>query len=188
MCQHHKVAVLWLSIVLALAAPVSAAAPKASQPSAEPALITLQVQATPDGTIRIVATVLDARKAPVPGTPVAFKARTTFGWLDLAEVPTDAKGSAQVTTSSTFRPVEIAAEAGEGDAVVRSAKWLGGSRPVEMTVRPGRDALSRLSPQPGFISPYPVPIQVIFLVIILGGIWTTFGYLVSLLLKIRRVG
>ena len=53
-------------------------------------------------------------------------------------------------------------------------------------IRPGRDALSRLSPQPGFISPYLVPLQVALLGLILGGIWTTYGYVVWLLLRIRQ--
>lgn len=45
--------------------------------------------------------------------------------------------------------------------------------------------LRDLSPQPGFISPYPVPLQVVLLAVILGGIWTTYGYIVWLLSRIR---
>ncbi len=51
--------------------------------------------------------------------------------------------------------------------------------------RPGRDVLRSLTPQPEFISQYPVP-QLLTLGMILGGIWTTYTYLVLLLARIRR--
>lgn len=56
---------------------------------------------------------------------------------------------------------------------------------VEPRVRPGREVLSALSPQPGFISPYLVPTQVMLLALVLGGIWTTYGYVAWLLSRIR---
>lgn len=79
----------------------------------------------------------------------------------------------------------VAAEAVEGKEV-RAALQLGERVAVGASVRPGRNLLRRLSPQPGFISPYPVPLQVALLGLILGGIWTTYGYVVWLLLQIRR--
>ncbi|MDR7519901.1 MAG: hypothetical protein QN123_10085 [Armatimonadota bacterium] len=56
---------------------------------------------------------------------------------------------------------------------------------LDPAIRPGRYVLRDLSPQPGFISPYPVPLQVVLLAVILGGIWTTYGYIVWLLSRIR---
>jgi hypothetical protein len=78
---------------------------------------------------------------------------------------------------------------------------------VALTAQPGRDGTVRVlatvadgrgSPvagapvtfkirQPGFISPYPVPLQVVLFGVVLGGIWTTYAYVVwTLLVRIRR--
>ncbi len=147
--------------------------------------MTLTVQTLPAGTVRVTATVTDARGAPVPEVSVIVRAKTTFGWLKLTERSTDPRGqiSADVPASSRFE--EIVAEAGDANTV-QAAVRLEQGQPAVPAVRPGYDRLARLSPQPGFISPYPVPLQVLLLGIILGGIWATYGYLVSLLVQIRR--
>jgi hypothetical protein len=85
--------------------------------------------------------------------------------------------------SSRFE--EIVAEAGDAETVQAAVRLVQGQS-VPPIVRPGYDVLVRLSPQPGFISPYPVPPQVFLLTVILGGIWATYGYVVSLLAQIRR--
>lgn len=59
-----------------------------------------------------------------------------------------------------------------------------GGRRVPAT-RPGRDVLRSLSPQPEFISQHLGP-QLLILGMMLGGIWTTYTYLVLLLARIRR--
>ncbi len=166
----------WLCIALGLSAQPARAA--------EPAKVTVRVATAPDGTLQIMAIVVDAKGAVVAGTPVVLNVRTTFGWLPVAKATTDAGGRVQVTLPPSLRAGEITAEAGE-DAQVSTSIRLGNGILREPTVRPGRDPLSTLSPQPGFISPYPVPIQVAFLGVILGGIWTAYGYVVWLLSRIR---
>lgn len=151
--------------------------------AAEPVTIALAVQTTSTGAIELMASVLDDQRAPVAQAAVSFKVRTAFGWLPLAEVSTDQAGRAQVTLPEVG-PTEIVAETGERETI-RASIRLGERKPVEPAVRPDRSSLSRLSPQPGLISPYPVPVQVLFLALILGGIWATYGYLVSLLVRIR---
>lgn len=171
---------LWGIFVIALAVTPAWGA------AAEPARVLLQAQAAPNGTVRVTATVVDARGAAVAEVPVVIKARTTFGWLTLLEAPTRKDGTVQVTLAPGAVPAEIAVEAGE-DGTVRAAVLLGRKETVPPRIRPGRDVLRGLSPQPGFISPYPVPLQVALVGAILGGIWTTYGYVVWLLLRIRRV-
>ena len=168
---------LWLAAALAVL-PAHAA---------EPARVTVQADAGPGGTLRVTAVVLDARGTPVPEARVAVKVRTTFGWLPAEQASTDAAGRAQVDLPATVRPEELSVEAGD-EGLVRATLRLSQARRVAPRVRPGREALSDLSPQPGFISPYPVPMHVALLVVVLGGIWTTYAYMVWLLLRIRRSG
>jgi len=164
---------------------VALAAMPARVEGAEPARVLLRAQAASDGTVRVTAIVVDARGAPVAEVPLIFKARTTFGWLTLLETSTGKDGTARTTLAAGTTPGEIAVEAGE-DGTVRAAILVGERKAAPLRIRPGRDVLRGLSPQPGFISPYPVPLQVTLFGIILGGIWTTYGYVVWLLGRIRQ--
>lgn len=150
----------------------------------EPAKVTVEIQREQDGRFRATAVVVDAAGGPAADVPVVLKARTTFGWLTLADATTDASGRARVLLPRAPRTGEIAAEAGD-DGQVRATIRLGEARITEPAQRPGREALSALSPQPGLISPYPVPLQVALLGLILGGIWATYGYVAWLLSRIR---
>ncbi len=169
-------------LLLACAAAVLLAAPPAQ--GAEPARVVLQTRTMPDGTIRLTATVVDGRGDPVAESPVIFKARTTFGWLTLAETVSGKDGTAQVTLPAA-RAGEVTVEVGE-EGTVRAAVLIGAPIPPRPRIRPGRDVLRGLSPQPGFISPYPVTLQVGLFGGVLAGVWITYGYVVWLLLRIRR--
>lgn len=84
-----------------------------------------------------------------------------------------------------IRGGEISAETGEEETI--RATILAREVPAFVPqIRPGHERLRSLSPQPGFISPYPVPLQLTLFGLVLGGIWTTYGYVVWLLLRIRR--
>lgn len=165
-----------LMAALALASPTVAAGP---------ARVALAVHALPVGGAHVTATVTDAGGSPVESVAVTLRVKTTFGWLTVAEGRTDLRGQIHVVLPASSRFEEIAAEAGDGETVQTAVRLVQG-QPVAPIVRPGYDALVRLSPQPGFISPYPVPLQVLLLTVILGGIWATYGYVVSLLAQIRR--
>lgn len=168
--------------LLALTTAILLAAP--SVEGAEPARVVLQAATTPDGRTRLTATVTDGRGAPVAGTPVTFKMRTTFGWLTLLETSTAKDGIAR-TALGPGAAAEIAVQAGE-DGEIRAALLVGEEKAAPPRTRPGYDVLRGLSPQPGFISPYPVPLQVALFGGILAGVWTTYGWVVWLLLRIRR--
>ncbi|MDQ7842280.1 MAG: Ig-like domain-containing protein [Armatimonadota bacterium] len=151
---------------------------------AEPARISLLKEVRADGSTRVVATVQDDAGAPAGGTAVTFLARTAFGWLELAEVEADAAGTASVTLNDPPRYTEVRAVAGES-ATLQAGLQLLSPRVRDPQRRPGLDVLRGMSPQPGFISPYP-PVQILVVAVLLGGIWTTYAYLVALLMGIRR--
>lgn len=173
MRRLHSVLTLWLVIALVLAISSVHAA----------AALRLTAQRSPGGTV-LAATVTDAGGSPVAGAAVTFKVRTTFGWLVVGETATDSAGRAAVTLPPASRPTEAAVEVEQESGLLRAAILLERAALSEPAIRPGRDVLRQLSPQPGLISPYPVP-QMVFLGLIVGGVWLTYAYVVSLLVKIR---
>jgi len=150
----------------------------------EPARLLLQAETAADGTIRATAVVTDQQGAPVADAAVTFKVRTTFGWLTVAEVTTDRRGRAEATLS-TAAAGELSAETGD-ETVVRATMLIAERRSAALRLRPGREVLNGLSPQPGFISPYLVPLQIAIVGLILAGVWSTYGYVVWLLHRIRQ--
>jgi len=153
----------------------------------EPARVTLRLEAGPDGAQWITARVTDAEGAPVPEASVVFKLRTAFGWLTLEERTTDASGQARTRLPAGTRATEIRAESGDVEGVGATLS-VGAPAPESPRVRPGRDVLRALSPQPAFISPRPAPELVALLALVLGGIWATYGYVAWLLWQIRSSG
>jgi hypothetical protein len=104
--------------------------------------------------------------------------------MRLAEEDTGAAGTASFTLGASVRYTEVQARAGD-TAALRAGLLLAQAEERDPVRRPGLDVLRGLSPQPGFISPYP-PVQILFVAALLGGIWTTYAYLVSLLVRIKR--
>lgn len=156
-----------------------------SAAAGEPSLVNVIATPQTNGTTLVTTTITDAGGAPVPDVAVTMRAKTRFGWLVLADRTTDQAGRVLVTLPPSSRYGELAVEAGD-EGNLRAAIRLNPPTSREPAVRPGRDIISRLSPQPGFLSPYPHPLQVGLLGLILGGIWITYAYIVALLVKIRR--
>ncbi len=152
----------------------------------KPAKVLLQVTRGPGSGFRAEARVLDAAGEPVPGTSVGFKVRTTFGWLSLGTFKTDGQGVAWAELPGTAPPWGVRVEAGDEPQV--ATELQAGGRPPGPRVRPGREVLRALSPQPGVISPYLLPEQVAVLGILLGGIWATYGYVGWRLWRMRARG
>lgn len=155
--------------------------------AAEAAQLTLAVQNQPDGTVLLTARVTDAKGVPVKGTAVTFRVKTTFGWLVVGEIPIDATGRARTVLSQVPRFGQVTAEAEAGEKTLTAAQALTPLSVPPPHIRPGTETLRELSPQPGLISPRPVPLEVVFLVIVLGGVWSTYTYVVSTLLRMGRV-
>jgi hypothetical protein len=153
----------------------------------QPARVLLRSLTSSDGRVQLTATVLDGSGAPVADVPVTFRTRTAFGWLTLAETATGQDGTAAVSVPPSPLAREVRVEAGE-EGTLRATVSLGAPRASPPRIRPGRTLLRALSPQPGFTSPYPVPAQVLLVGGVLAGIWSTYGYVIWLLLRIRREG
>lgn len=177
MRRHRSLGILLMLLAIPTLAITAAAG--------EPSRVNLIARPQTDGTTLVAVTITDAGGGPVPDVAVSMRAKTTFGWLALADRTTDQAGRVQIILPPSSPYGEIAVEAGD-EGTLRAAIRLNPPASREPAVRPGRDIISRLSPQPGFISPYPQPMQVLFLGLILGGIWTTYGYLALLLVRIRR--
>ncbi len=173
--RRRRDVLLFVLLLLAIGAVPAAAAP---------AKISLVREADDDGATRFVATVTDAAGAAVKNTAVSFSVRTAFGWLRVAEMNTDAGGKAVLQLDPTMRYAELLAQS-EEEPDVRAGLRLAQVERPEPIRRPGPGVLRALSPQPGFVSPYP-PVQILFVAVLLGGIWTTYAYLVLLLARIRR--
>lgn len=150
----------------------------------EPAKIVLAEETRSDGSWALAATVSDGAGEPVEGVAVTFAAPTAFGSLRLAEIDTDAAGIASLSLPAVppYREVQASADAGTPLAARLRLDRPPAPGPAR---RPGPEILRAMSPQPGLLSPYP-PVQILFVVVLLGAIWTTYAYLVSLLLGIRR--
>lgn len=179
MCPHRRrAAIVLIALVTILAFSAGAAT------AAESVRLSLSREPNDDGSARIVAAVADASGKPVAGESVTFRVKTAFGWLTVAEVETGPDGRAAIVLPAEPRYAEVQGQAGGGDA--RAGLRLSEIASTQPAVRPGRGVLRGLSPQPGFISPYPPP-QILFVAGLLGGIWITYGYLMWLLIRLRRV-
>lgn len=182
MRQRPSRAILAPVVVALLAMLVLALVPVAG--AGEPARISLSREPDPSGAVRLLARVTDSAGGAVEGTAVTVLGRTAFGWLMLGEAETDARGTAAFTLPPGQAIAEVTAQAGEDQNIRAVLALIPGERGIPAK-RPGRDVLRTLSPQPGFISPYPPP-QLLILGVILGGIWLTYGFLVLHLVRIRR--
>lgn len=143
--------------------------------------LSLRVESGAAGTA-VVAVLTDESGAPQEGVSVEFRARTAFGWLPLGEATTDASGRAALVLPAgrTYPEVEVQI----ADPPLRAVVSLVRRPPERPAVRPGRGVLETLSPQPGLISPYPVP-PLTLLAVLVGAIWATYGYILVLLARIR---
>lgn len=153
----------------------------------EAARITLTLTSGADGAPWVTALVTDAEGTPVPEASVLFRLRTAFGWLTLEEQSTDASGQARIRLPARVWATEIRAESGDVEGVGATLS-VGTLAPGSPRVRPNRDVLRALSPQPALISPGPPPQLVALLALVLGGIWATYGYVAWLLWRIRSSG
>lgn len=154
----------------------------AAEAGEQPARVSLEARRE-GGLLRIVAVVVDQAGAGVADVPVQFRLRTTFGWLWLGEAKTNPGARAELVVPSSPRVTELRAEAGEEGGVGATLRL--DVEPPPPRVRPGRDILRTLSPQPGLISPHLLPEQVAVLGILLSGIWATYAVVGWLLLRIR---
>lgn len=144
--------------------------------------LTLKVtlKETAEGVIaEAVAT--DSMGRAVKDLPLLFYRRTTFGRLRLGPVKTDQAGVASVTVTATpGQKVEVTAVFPGDNTFARSE----GSASLDLP--PAPEPVKR--PPGGLITPYPNPIHVLLLTLIVGGVWLTYGTIAYTLIRIKRAG
>lgn len=125
-------------------------------------------------------TLVDARGDPISGVPVTFTLHTSVGGeLELGSPITTEDGTAVLNISTT-----------PGQALQVSAAFEGGSGygfseySAEITM-PGEPVTNPIGP---LSSPTPPPVLALILLIVLGGIWITYGSVVYQVFRIRSGG
>lgn len=150
------------------------------------ATLSLSAEPVPDG-IEATATVTDPQGRAVSGAEIVFLRRTTFGWLEVARMTTGADGTVRAVLGLPRGAVhEIKAIAEGEDYTVQRVLRLDPSVEGGPRIRPGEVALEALSPQPGFISPYPPARLLVTLLPVLLGVWITYTVVAYQLYGIAR--
>ncbi len=146
--------------------------------------LTLAIDPAVDG-LRVVATLREPRGRPMAGQEVSFARRTAFGWVALATVTTDATGTAAMTIPETRKTLQLRADVEGTEALgpaTATARWQAAAAPVQPE-RPGAGALRVFTDQAELISPNPPPLLLLFLGLILGGVWGTYVYVLYELIR-----
>ncbi len=173
------VAAAVLLVILATAPAVAASGPA---PSAPAAVDPTSIQAvTPSALVAgiettLVASIRDtATSQPVGGANLSFTEKTTFGWLLLGNVTTNALGEGGVR----FAPV-----ANGTYSIVVSYAGDGSYAPSNTTL--SLTVLAAYTPPPPAVPADRLIVLVI--VAVIGGVWATYGFIGYLILGIRGAG
>lgn len=154
-------------------APTTVPAPN---PVAEPKLaIALDLNPSTAGVVIVRATVRNPEGQPVYDVPVAFDLVTSLGGrLEVGATKTDTLGHALIEyTAGEGRSITLEATAGQGAQAVTTSATTTTSGIIDWTPAP-------------LISPNPPLAEIAVLVVILGGVWLTYGYIGRQLIGIAR--
>jgi mono/diheme cytochrome c family protein len=182
-------------------------APAASAPAqnatAEPATnsvlaqtkLTVAQSTNAEGDTILGATLKDNDGTPVSGAVIAFSRAATFGTVDLGTAKTDANGIAALVLH------EVPDSAREVMAAFKGDKNLGASA-IKIVLEPPTVATSggnfkvsgtRLSvdepllpPEGNLITPNPPLVPTVILALVVGCVWTTYGYVMYQVYRIWR--
>mgnify|MGYP001051711087 CR=1 FL=1 len=137
-----------------------------------------EAQARGEQDLEATAQLNDAAGEPLRGVEIQFIRRTTFGALLVDTQKTDFAGSA-----STILP------AYPGQAVQVTAKFAGitglaPSQDVESVSLPDLPPARHL----GMFSQAPSPLHLTLLLVVVGGVWATYGYAFHLVRQVRKAG
>lgn len=153
---------------------------KVVRPKATGAPVSLSLDLTPrdDGSVLARATLLDASGNPLADQPVIFTLRTSLGGDLALGTPTTIKNGSAVlkipATGSEKLKVTTAFEGGNGLAYAEASS--------EITA-PGLP----MEHQPGALSaPAAPPTLALALLVVLGGVWAAYGFVVYQVVRIRR--
>lgn len=127
------------------------------------------------------AVVTDSMGMALMNAPVWFYRKTSFGRLRLGPVMTNQEGVATVVVpAKPGQKIEVSAIFAGSATLARSES----STSVDLP--PSPEAGRR--PPGGLTTPYPNPLHVLLIVVIVGGVWVTYGTVVYTLFRIKREG
>ena len=168
-----------LAILLSLTLPTMALAASATPRPLAAAPTQLTLTLTQSGGTAVAKAVLrDATGRPLRKGEVTFLRKTTFGQVTLATDTTGFDGD--VSTNFAVYPgqsVQVTAQYGGGPG-------LGASQAKAQFILPPAPILRTL----GIYSQVPNPWYIAILVVVLGGIWSAYGYALALIRRIRGAG
>lgn len=144
----------------------------------EPTAMTLSLEESGQEEARALATLTDQAGQPVRGAKIAFYRQTTFGRLKLGTVSTDGKG-----TASFSLPVYPGQQV-EVTAVFTGAQKLERAEAAADLSLPPAPA----SPRSRMLTQRPDPRFASILLLVVGGVWTAYLYVFTLLARIKRAG
>ncbi len=153
---------------------------KVVKPKATGAPVSLTLDLTPrdDGSVLARATVQDASGNPIANAPVIFTLHTSLGGDLVLGAPTTMEGGSAVlkipATGSEKLRITASFEGGYGFAYAEASSE---------TTAPGLP----MRHEPGPLSaPTAPPALALALLVVLGGVWATYGFVVYQIVRIRR--
>ncbi|MHB9145842.1 MAG: Ig-like domain-containing protein [Symbiobacteriia bacterium] len=168
-----------LAAALALLLMLPLAAPAMADGGVSQTQIKVALTAGKNQTAQATATLTDATGKPITKADLTFIRKTTFGRLTLDTVTTDFMGQATVTLPThAGQQILVTAQYGGGPAFAPSQSQ------ATLTLPAAPAAPTHL----GFYSQMPNPWFVLALVIVLGGVWFTYGIAFHTVRQIRRAG
>ncbi len=153
---------------------------KVLRPKATGAPVTLALDLSPrdDGSVLARASLQDARGSPLVDVPVAFVLHTSVGGdLVLGTPKTIDNGSAVLKIPATgAENVRVTAsfDGGNGLAYAETTREMTG---------PGMKMMHRIDP---LSAPTAPPALALALLVVLGGVWATYSFVVYQVIRIRR--
>jgi hypothetical protein len=143
-----------------------------------PVSLALDLKPRDDGNVLARATLLDASGNPLTDQPVIFTLRTSLGGDLVLGTPTTIQNGSAVlkipATGSETMNVTAAFEGGNGLAYAEASKEI---------IAPG----APMEHQPGALStPSAPPALALALLVVLGGVWVTYGFVVHQVVRIRQ--
>lgn len=150
----------------------------AMQP-ATPTTLTVSIKRTEERAATATALLADLTGKPAAGEEISFARRTAFGWADLGRVRTGRDGTATVPFFAY-----------DGQEITVTAKFAGDPKwkAAEAQSSLSLPEVPKPLPTGNLFSMYPNPKFVLGLVILVGGVWVTYGWVFFKLTRLRRAG
>ncbi|GEM_PF-3167707 len=197
--------VAYLRALAQTTAPGPAVAPTPAQPArssanAEYAQTRMTMTQSPnaDGEMVLVATLEKFDGSPVSGMVVAFSRATTFGTVDLGTAKTDSRGNATLVMreqperaryiTATFKGAKTLGSSAAMLALEKPAVAISAGDLNTAGVRLSIDEEPLLAPEGSLITPNPPLLPTLLFGLVVLGVWSTYGYVVSQVVGIWKSG